>query len=161
MFKRNYILIIGIMVALILVGYAFMNYSVTDILAQNESSGRIAYVDVEEVYNIHPQKKVAEEKLGDMAQDMETTLKEEAGELSESEQQKQVEEYQQELSDREQELIKNILDEINQVIQTVAEEKEVKIVMEKQNVIYGGYNLTSDVKEYIRENEDEVKTELE
>lgn len=158
--KRKYVLIIGIMVAMLLVGYAVINYPVNELIAQNESSGRIAYVDVVEIYNVHPQKEAAEEELGDMAQEMETALKEEAGELSEEEQQEAVENYQQELSTREQQLIETILNEINEIVQDVAEEKEVRVVLEKQNIIYGGYDLTPEVKEYINENADSISTDL-
>ena len=77
--KNNYILIIGIAIAVILVSFAFMNFSMNDLMAQNETAGRIAYVDIVEIYNVHPQKETAEQKLGKLAHNIESTLKEKSG----------------------------------------------------------------------------------
>lgn len=159
--KRNLILITGILAAVLIIGLAFMNYSVDDLLAQNQTAGRIAYVDIVEVYEIHPEKKEAEQKLGKMAQEMESSLKEQSGELSEEKQQEILQDYQQELSAQEEEMIQSILDNINSIIEKVAQDKEVKVVMEKQNIIYGGYDLTGAVKSYVKNNTEEISSEVE
>ena len=158
--KNSIVLITGIVIAALLVGFAIMNYSVEDLLAQNQTSGRIAYVDIVEVYEIHPQKKEAEQKLGSLAQEMESALKEKSGELSEEQQQQMLQDYQKELSSKEETMIQNILDNINSIIEKVAKEKQVKLVMEKQNVIYGGYDLTPAVKKYIKNNKSEISAQV-
>ena len=71
-----------------------------------------------------------------------------------------LQEYQQELSQKEEKMIQNILQGINDIIQKVAKEKQVKLVMEKQNVIYGGYDMTADVKEYIQNHQDEISADV-
>jgi len=127
-------------------------YSFVLLEAEGETRGRIAYVDVWAVFNNHPQKAIAEEKLNQLARSMQLELEEKAKDRPKEEQQEMLEEYQTLLSQKEQELIQEIIDIIGEVIQIVAREKEVTIVLDKKNVIYGGYDMTQDVIEFIEEN---------
>ncbi|MFP4001896.1 MAG: hypothetical protein ACLFU5_08360 [Thermoplasmata archaeon] len=52
-------------------------------------------------------------------------------------------------------MIQGILEKIDKDIKEVAREKEVKIVLKKNNVIYGGYDLTQEVIDYIENQEKE------
>jgi|SRR5690554_2309210 len=144
-------------IAILLVGvFSFVLMEKTE--ADEGAKGRIAYVDVWTVFNIHPDKSSAERELNQLAQEMQTELEENARDLPEEQQQDMLQDYQNRLTQREQELIQAIINKIKEVIMVVAEEKEVKVVLDKQNVIYGGYDMTPDVVDYIEENTAEENT---
>src|SRR6056297_1774104 len=121
----------------------------TQIIAGDEAEGRIAYVDVQKIFDNHPRKAGAEEKLNEMARSMQEELEKEAEELTEEKQKEMLNDYQENLSAKEQKLIQDILNGIDEAINKVAEERQVKMVLEKKNVVYGGYDLTQEVINYI------------
>lgn len=148
--KYKYFIVAGLMI--LLSGLITFLYPFASLRAENETRGRIAYVDVWAVFNAHPQKAIAEKKLNQIAQSMQLELEKKAKDLPKDKQQEMLKEYQSKLNRQEQELIQEIIDAIEEVIQTVAREKEVKIVLDKKNVIYGGYDMTQDVINYIEKN---------
>jgi len=154
MFKKRKtpLIILTILLAVLIIG-SFMR--IEGILAGDEAKGRIAYVDVQSIYNVHPEKIAAEKKLNDLALNLQTELDEKAQELSKKEQQDMLDQYQAELSKEEEELIQEVLNKIDETITEVAMQKEVKIVLDKRNVIYGGYDITQDVIDYIKKIENE------
>ena len=151
-------IIAGIVIAIT----AFFNPFST--LARGEAEGRIAFVDVQKVFELHPDKSTAEKELNEAAQLMQSELEEKANDLSQEKQQDLLTEYQNKLSEKEQQLIQSVLQEIEDAIKSVAEEKQVKLVLDKRNVIYGGYDMTQDVIDYInekRENDGAENTSIE
>lgn len=128
-------------------------YNPFTILASDNNSleGEIAFVDIQKIFELHPDKAEAEKELNRAAQMMQAELEEKVSDLSQEEQQDLLEKYQSDLSQKEQELIQDVLEEIETAIKKVAEEKKVKLVLDKRNVIYGGYDLTEDVINYIEE----------
>lgn len=148
--KYKYFIVAGLII--LLSGLITFLYPFASLRAENETRGRIAYVDVWAVFNAHPQKTIAEKKLNQIAQSMQSELEKKAKDLPKDKQQDMLKEYQSKLNRQEQELIQEIIEAIEEVIQTVAREKEVKIVLDKKNVIYGGYDMTQDVIDYIEKN---------
>ncbi len=148
--KNRYIMILGLVVLIMAAVSLF--YPLDTLLAGDEAAGRIAFVDVQAVFNIHPDKKTAEEELNKIAQSMQSELEQEAEELPKEQQQDLVNDYQGRLTQQEQELIQQILVKIDKAIRQVAEEQEVRLVLDKKNVIYGGYDMTQDVIDYINNN---------
>ena len=146
--KKKYLLFSGTLLVILALFVLFNPLS--SLRAQDEAAGRIAVVDVQEVFEAHPEKESAEEQLNKEAQSMQSDLEDEAKDLTGEKKQQLVQDYQSQLSQKEQELIKGILKKIQEAIKEVAAEKDVKIVMEKKNVIYGGYDLTQDVIDYIK-----------
>lgn len=151
-FKTEFNILIIIGILLLCAGLVL--YSSEFIGAESESKGQIAYVDLWAVFNVHPEKSTAESELNQLAQSMQTELEEKAKDLPNDKQQDLLKEYQTKLSQREQELIQNIIESIKEIVVKVAKEKEVKMVLDKKNVIYGGYNMTDDVIDYIEKNSD-------
>lgn len=156
---------ISIVLAAFLITAFLSLYFVPDIFAETDESARVAFIDLWAVFNVHPQKSVAEAELNELAQTMQAELEERVREenLTAEQQQELLKEYQARLSQREQELIEEIIDSIREVVVLVAEEREIEIVLDKQNVIYGGYNLSEDIILYINEEygqEAEMETEI-
>jgi len=80
---------------------------------------------------------------------MQAELEAEADELSQEEQQQLLQQYQEQLTRREQELIQEVLVDIEGLLNQLAEEKGVSVVLDGQNVLYGGYDLTPELIEMI------------
>ncbi|MGM0410892.1 MAG: OmpH family outer membrane protein [Bacillota bacterium] len=155
--KNVLVLLLGILTV-------FTLFNSAHTFASEDVEGKIVFVDVQEVFEVHPDKKNAEKELNEAAQKMQSELENEASDLSEEKQKDLLNNYQSELSEKEQELIQNVLEEIEKAIQEVAEEKKVKLVLDKRNVIYGGYDMTQDVIDYINsqsENDEENSTSQE
>ena len=123
----------------------------TSLASDSGLEGEIAYVDIQKIFELHPDKAEAEKELNKAAQMMQSELEEKVSDLSQEEQQELLSEYQSELSKKEQQLIQDVLEEIENAIKKVAEKKNVKLVLDKRNVIYGGYDITEEVINYIKE----------
>jgi len=113
------------------------------------AQGEIAFVNLQEVFEAHPDKAAAEEQLNTEAQEMQAELEAESENLSEEEQQQLLQNYREELTQREQELIQEVLADIEDLLNQLAEEKGVSVVLDGQNVLYGGYDLTPELIEMI------------
>ncbi len=116
-----------------------------------EKKSTIGFVDIQLVFQQHPEKFKAEKILSEEAQRLQAKLEEEATELSAQEREQLLESYQRELMEMEQELVETVIGEIDATITEIAREREVAVVLESRNVIYGGQDLTREVLEKIRE----------
>ncbi|MBM7556992.1 OmpH family outer membrane protein [Halanaerobacter jeridensis] len=112
---------------------------------------QIGYVDMQKLFQNHPQKKASEQKLETEAQKLKEELKTRAKTMDKEERQKLLQKYQDQLSQQEQRLIEDVLADINEKINQVATKKEVSVVLDKSAVIYGGRNLTAAVMEKINQ----------
>lgn len=128
-------------------------FSQTPLLQAEESKNRLAigYVDIPLIFEQHPEKFKAEQILSEEARRLQALLEEEAEDLDSQEQKDLLERYQMELMLKERELVLAVVGEIEKIVEQVAIEAEIEVVLERQNVIYGGYNLTQAVLEKIRE----------
>lgn len=115
------------------------------LLTGDEPRDKVAYVNLERVFAEHPARRVAEEKLNQKAAQYQQQLEEQAAELSGREQKKLLAAYQDQLQNLEAELLDSVLKEIELLITETAAENEVKFVLEKEKVLYGGYNLTDQL----------------
>lgn len=115
----------------------------------NKYKDKIGYVNIQTLFNSHPLKKEAENTLNNLARDMQLELENKLEDTPKEEHQQLISEYQQKLSKKENELIDNIVKDINQEIDKVAAEKEMKVVIKEQDVIKGGYDITQLVLQRI------------
>ena len=129
------LLLISILAAVILLG----------VLTEDEAVDKAAYVNLERVFEEHPAKTAAEQTLNQKAAEFQQQLESKAEELSGTEQKEVLAEYQQRLQDLESELLASVTEEVEKVIKETAAEKKVKFVLEQEQVLYGGYNLTDEV----------------
>lgn len=115
-------------------------------------SGKIVYVDLWAIFNAHPDKAVAEIELNQLAQSMQAELEEKAEGLPNDQKQELLREYQSRLTEKEQVIVQEIVDSIKEIIIKIAKEKQVRMVLDKSNVLYGGYDMTEEVIAYIKQN---------
>lgn len=114
-----------------------------------ELESSVGHVDIRQIFEAHPDTMTAEMQLSMEAQAMQEELEEKAADLSQQEQEELLEEYQYRLAMREQELIGEVVAKIEDIVEEVALERGVDVVLESQNVIFGGQDLTSAVLEKI------------
>lgn len=114
-------------------------------LNQNQSVDQVAYVDLEKVFNQHPARTAAEQKLNQKAAAYQQKIEQEAKSLPGVEQKKLLYSYQSELENLEAELLDSVLKEVENIIIETAENKKVKFVLEADDVLYGGVDLTDAV----------------
>ncbi len=117
----------------------------------DETVDKVAYVNLQRVFAEHPARTAAENTLNQKAAEYQQQLEKEAEELSGSEQKEILKKYQNQLQILESELLDSVSREVETIIQQTAEEKKVKFVLEEEQVLYGGYNLTDDVLAKLKE----------
>lgn len=129
------LLLFAILAAILLLGF----------FKENKSIDRVAYVELDRVFAEHPARTAAEAKLNQKAAQYQQRLEAEASNLSGNQQKQLLAAYQKELQNLETELRNSVLKEVETIIIQTAEVKDVKFVLEAEDVLYGGYNLTDDV----------------
>ena len=112
---------------------------------QDDSVDSVAYVNLERVFAEHPARTAAEKKLNNKAAEYQQQLETKAEKLSGAEQKELLKKYQNQLKNLEKELLDSVLKEVENIIVQTAGDKKVKFVMEAEDVLYGGHNLTDDV----------------
>ncbi|CCU80052.1 Outer membrane chaperone Skp (OmpH) [Halanaerobium saccharolyticum subsp. saccharolyticum DSM 6643] len=112
---------------------------------QDQSIDSVAYVNLEKVFAEHPARTAAEQKLNQKAAEYQQQLEQNGEELSGAEQKELLNSYRKDLQNLEAELLDSVLKEVEKIIIETAAEKQVKFVLEEEDVLYGGFNLTDDV----------------
>jgi outer membrane protein len=118
---------------------------VLGILTEDEAVDKAAYVNLQRVFAEHPARTAAEKTLNQKAAEYQQQLELEAESLSGVQQKEILKKYQQQLQNLESELLASVTEEVEAVIRETAAEKKVNFVLEEEQVLYGGYNLTDDV----------------
>jgi len=143
--------LIGLVVFMVIGAYTVLTETPLLQAGPGELDSSIGHVNVREVFEAHPDTMTAEMQLSREAQAMQEEMEEKAADLSEQEQQALIQEYQQRLALREQELISEVVEKIEDIVAEVAQERGIEVVLEAQNVIYGGEDLTAAVLEKIND----------
>lgn len=145
---------IGVLVALVVTllgALAFTGGTQLQAQTEEEPVTAVGYVNVMEVFESHPEKLASEQVLNDEVLALQSQLEAEIKDMTQEERQKIMQKYQEQLSQREQELVSRVIASIDETIREVADEIGVQIVLEKEQVIYGGQDLTDLVKKRIQE----------
>lgn len=148
--KKKLILVISLAVVLISSLLLLFNY-INLREEENSLKGKIGYVNIQQVFNSHPLKKEAETELNKIAQDMQLELENKLEDVPKDEHQQLINDYQQRLSEKENELVNNVVEKIEQTVHEIAQEKEMKVVVEEKDVVKGGHNITQLVLQRIED----------
>lgn len=134
-------------ISLLLVGIFL--FTLQSFTSASQDSHTVGYVDIQAIFEVHPHRDKAEATLEERAIEMQIELEELAQDKDEEEQEELLRAYQRELEEYEQELIANVVEDIQDTISQVAQKEGVSLVLEASHVIYGGFNLTPLVLEYL------------
>lgn len=148
--NRNLKISLGAVLGVLVLGLVvFMGTSNIQAETAKKASSFVGYVDVMAVFAEHPDKAQAEQKLNEEVKAMQAELEKEVKDKPQDQRQAIMQKYQEKLALREQELISEVIKNIDLSIQEVANELGIQVVLEKKSVIYGGQDLTEEVKERV------------
>lgn len=113
------------------------------------AAASVGYVDYLYLINHHPDTSGANEALKAERDQDKQQYDEKSAALSDPDKQALAKQLNQQVEQKRQELLKPIAEKINAAIKEVADEKGLSIVISKNNVIYGGVDITADVLQKI------------
>lgn len=117
--------------------------------ATQKKTSDIGFVDVEAVFNASPQKKAADKTINAEYEAAKAQIEKEIKNLAQDKRDAVIAKYEQKLAQHQQQLINDILKNIDTIIRQVADEQGIKAVFDRKNIIYGGQDLTQQVKDRV------------
>lgn len=105
----------------------------------------IGYVDMQAIFAAHPETAKARTLLAQETAKVEKEFNQKKQGLNQQQQEALLQQYREQLAQKEQELTDNVMKKIDTTIGEVAKSKGLSVVLEKQNIFYGGVDLTKEV----------------
>lgn len=87
----------------------------------------------------------AREKYEAAAKQVQEDFQNQAANMTPEQQQQFIEQKQKEMQDKQKELIDPIRNSIEEQVKAVADSRDINVVLDKNNVLYGGQDITQDV----------------
>lgn len=109
------------------------------------SSSNVGIVDYSQLISQHPGMQAAREKYEDAAKQVQEEFSQQAGSMTPEQQQQFIEQKQKEMQDKQKELLDPIRSSIETQVQSVADSRGINVVLDKNNVLYGGQDITQEV----------------
>lgn len=109
------------------------------------SSSNVGVVDYSQLMAQHPSMQPAREKYEAAAKQVQDEFSQKAASMTPEQQQQFIEEKQKEMQDKQKELLDPIRTSIENQVQEVAASRSINVVLDKNNVLYGGQDITQDV----------------
>lgn len=124
--------------------------SVVTVVTGNPSSeaakgSDIGYVNMQEIFAAHPETAKARTTLAQETSKAEKEFTEKKKGLNQEQQEALLQQYREQLAQKEQELTSQVMEKIDAQIAEAAKSKGLSVVLEKQNVFYGGVDVTQEV----------------
>lgn len=114
------------------------------------SSSNVGVVDYSQLISQHPGMQAAREKYEEAAKQVQDEFTQKAGSMTPEQQQQFIEQKQKEMQDKQKELIDPIRTSIENQVQEVAASRSINVVLDKNNVLYGGQDITQEVLKKIQ-----------
>lgn len=114
------------------------------------SSSNVGVVDYSQLISQHPGMQVARDKYEEAAKQVQDEFTQKAGSMTPEQQQQFIEQKQKEMQDKQKELIDPIRTSIENQVQEVAASRSINVVLDKNNVLYGGQDITQEVLKKIQ-----------
>lgn len=109
------------------------------------SSSNVGIVDYSQLISQHPGMQAAREKYEEAAKQVQDEFSQKAGSMTPEQQQQFIEQKQKEMQDKQKELLDPIRTSIEIQVQSVADSRGINVVLDKNNVLYGGQDITQEV----------------
>lgn len=149
--ENNKIFILSLIAIIIVTATTLFILNLNTNQNNNVFKDQITYLDTQFIFDKHPAKKEAEQELNQYAKELQLELETEIQSIPKEEHQKIINEYQNKLSNREQTLIDQIVEDIKKATNQVAQNQEVLVVLKDETILKGGYDITNLVLEKIKE----------
>lgn len=133
---------------------AFFVVSIVGIaMSQNEQlqvagaapASSVGYVDMQALVMQHPDMAAAQAELQKAVQEAQQTFESKAATMNEKERQDYYLQLEKGLNVKQQALMEPIEKKIDEAIKAVADKKGLSVVVEKNQIVYGGMDITQDV----------------
>ena len=109
------------------------------------SSSNVGIVDYSQLISQHPGMQAAREKYEEAAKQVQDEFSQKAGSMTPEQQQQFIEQKQKEMQDKQKEILDPIRTSIETQVQSVADSRGINVVLDKNNVLYGGQDITQEV----------------
>lgn len=109
------------------------------------SSSNVGIVDYSQLISQHPGMQAAREKYEEAAKQVQDEFSQKASSMTPEQQQQFIEQKQKEMQDKQKELLDPIRTSIETQVQSVADSRGINVVLDKNNVLYGGQDITQEV----------------
>ena len=106
------------------------------------SSSNVGIVDYSQLISQHPGMQAAREKYEEAAKQVQDEFSQKAGSMTPEQQQQFIEQKQKEMQDKQKDPIRT---SIETQVQSVADSHGINVVLDKNNVLYGGQDITQEV----------------
>jgi len=136
-------LTVAVLFMLGVVGLALSQSSSTSAAAA--SSSNIGVVNQQLLVSQHPEMAKAQEAMQAEVETARKDFETKSVSMNDKEKQDYYAQVQQRLSLKQQELINPVIDKVEAAIKAVADAKGLSVVMDKNNVVYGGQDITDEV----------------
>lgn len=146
-FKNRQVKIISIVIAAVfifsIVALGVAQYKSS--LSSNGSNSNVGKIDMQQAIVSSPGYQPAVEKYQQFVKESQTKLQTELPKLNPQQQQELMVKMQTEAQAKEKELIEPIVNNVNDTIGEVADKKGLSVVVNVNDVLYGGQDITQDV----------------
>lgn len=158
-FQKKQVKIISIIIAAVFV-FSIVGLGVAQYQSgvAGASSSNVGIVDYSQLISQHPSMQAAREKYQAEAQQMQDEFNQKAASMTPEQQQEYVIQKQKEMQDKQKELIDPIRQNIEQHVKEVADARGINVVLDKNNVLYGGQDITQSVLQKIQAEGDTTST---
>ena len=127
------------------VGLALSQSSTTSVAAAAGSSSNIGVVNQKLLISQHPDMAKAQETMQAEIDSASKDFDTKSATMNDKEKQEYFAQIQQRLAVKDQEIFNPIINKVDAAIKAVADAKGLAVVMDKNNVVYGGQDITDDV----------------
>ena len=111
----------------------------------------IGYVNVEEVYDVHPEMQKIDQKLQETMMELQQDFQEQMAEIDQEDAQQMQQlqqQFQRQMQIEQQEQEENLMQKVQPDLEAAREELGLEIIVHQQVVISGGIDVTAEVVEF-------------
>ena len=141
--------IVTIVVSLIFLGSIVAVALVSGGTASAAASSNIGIVDYQKVVTSSPSFQAYTDQMQVEEAKTKQDFDQNSAKMSDKEKEAYFNQLKQRLQTKQQDLLKGVIDKVNAIIKTVAEDKGLSAVLDKNQVFYGGTDITDDVMKKI------------
>ena len=147
-FEKKQVKWISIAIAFVFIGSVValaMSQSNFNVASASGPSSKIGVVNYQMLLSQHPDLAAAEETMKKETEAAKSEFEEKSKSMSDQEKGEYYQQVQQRLSAKQKELLEPIFSKVEADIKSVADARGLSVVLDQNNVMYGGVNITSDV----------------
>lgn len=154
-FQKKQVKIISIIIAAVFIfSIVALGVSQYESGMAGASSSNVGVVDYAQIKAQDPSMQAATEKYQDLMKQVQEQMQADMANMTADQQQEYLEKKRQEIMDKQKELAEPVKANIESQVQEVAKVRGINVVLDKDNVLYGGQDITQEVIKKLQEKGD-------